>query len=576
MILESLVALAEREDLVEDPSYQNAGVSFVIVLQPSGQFQRLADLRESNAKRKLVPKVMAIPKRSGRTVNDKEDFLVDKSEYVLGVEPDGKRTAEKLALRLGLFREATLQAFNATQEKALSAVLTFLHSSEQVGRCIAEAEAKSYRSNDLFCFRVGMDPTYVHEMGTVKKYWASTLLSEGSSESRQCLVCGKIGSPARKHLLLKMMGASSSGVPLISFNKNAFESYGLQGNENAPVCQQCADSYGTAMRRCLEERFPDPKHSDRFLSKQSTILSEDLTAMYWTDIEATELLSRLDKINDKDIESMATLRGSLEGVWKAQQPAMSEGRFYCLFLQGGQGRSAIRGWDSQSTHGVYSNLKRWFEETDVGGRPKPLWAYLNALAVAGNGRKMPQHFVATLYMAIVFGKRLPLSFLQVIVERNKAEHAVPQERAALLQVFFARANERKEFMDNEFSQAGSKAYLLGRLLGVVQSQQRQLNPSLNKNITDRFFTALSSRPASAFPGMIGLARNHSSQLSKQGGGAEMRIAALLKSIDSIPARFSLEEQGQFALGYYHERQEMFEGAKKKKESLVEGAETNVE
>ena len=56
----------------------------------------------------------------------------------------------------------------------------------------------------------------------------------------------------------------------------------------------------------------------------------------------------------------------------------------------------------------------------------------------------------------------------------------------------------------------------------------------------------------------------------------MRIAGLLKNIDSIPARFSLEEQGQFALGYYHERQEMFEGAKKKKENSVEGEETNVE
>jgi CRISPR-associated protein Csd1 len=577
MILESLVALAAREDLVEDPSYQNAGVSFVIVLQPSGQFQRVADLRELNAKKKAMPKVMAIPKRSGRTVNDKEDFLVDKSEYVLGVEPDGKRSSEKLALRLGLFHEATLKAFNATREKALEAVLAFLDSSEQRGRCIAEAESKAYRSNDLFCFRVGMDPSYVHEIDSVRQYWASSLLSDGVSESQQCLICGKVGSPARKHLLLKMMGASSSGVPLISFNKSAFESYGLEGNENAPVCQKCADSYGTAMRRCLEERFPDPKHPDRFLSRQSTVLSKDLTSVYWTDVDASSLLSQLEKVNDKDIEAMATLRGSLEGVWKAQQPARIEGRFYCLFLQGGQGRAAIRGWDSQSTDSVYANLKLWFEQTDVGGKPKPLWAYLNSMAVAGNGWKMPQHFVSTLYMAIVFGKKLPMSFLQLIVERNKAEHSVPQERAALLQVFFARAYEGKEFMSNELSQAGSKAYLLGRLLGVVQSQQRQLNPSLNKNITDRFFTALSSRPASAFPGMISLARNHTSQLSKQGGGSEMRIAGLLKHIDSLPARFSLEEQGQFALGYYHERQEMFEGAKKRKnENSVEGEESNVE
>jgi len=573
MILESLAKLAVREDLVEDPSYQNAGVSFCIALSLEGSYIRLVDLRDTNAKKKAIPRVLAIPKRSGRTVNDKEDFLVDKSEYVLGVEPDGKRAEEKLKIRLGLFRQSVQSARDSTCDKALDAVLAFLDSNEDRGQCILDAVAQFYKSNDLFCFRVGLGVELVHEIEAIKKYWASKLLSEESGEKRQCLICGRIGSPAQKHLLLKMMGGSSSGVPLISFNKSAFESYGHKGNANAPICQLCADSYGTALRRCLEDRFPDPKNPSQYLSRQSTILSEDLTAVYWTDVEAKQLIEQLRKVNDADIEAMATLRATLEGAWKGEKPASVDGRFYCLFLQGGQGRAAIRGWDSQSTSSVYANLRNWFNETEVGDRPKPLWAYLNSMAIAGKGRKLPQHFVATLYLAIVFGERLPLVFLHAIVGRNKAERTVPSERAALLQVYFSRTTKRKEFMSEDIK-SQSTAYRLGRLLAVVQNQQWQLNKNLNKNITDRFFTALSTRPKSAFPAMVALARTHSSQLAKQGGSAEIRITNLLKEVDSIPARFSLDEQGQFALGYYHERQATFEGKKNLEQKKVEGEETN--
>ena len=43
--------------------------------------------------------MMRIPRRCGRTSGAAADFLVDKSEYVLGIEPDGKRKPAELELR---------------------------------------------------------------------------------------------------------------------------------------------------------------------------------------------------------------------------------------------------------------------------------------------------------------------------------------------------------------------------------------------------------------------------------------------------------------------------------------------
>ena len=207
MILQSLVAMAQRENLVEDPSYQSGEVSFAIVLAPDGRFLQLMDLRVESGKRK-VGKKMPIPKRTGRTVNDQEDFLVDKAEYVLGVEPDGKRSNEKLALRLGLFRAAVERAAAATQRPELRAVGAFLDVPEARQRCIGEAESLGYKSNHLFCFEVG--GRFVQDLPEVKRYWAAGTAAENRQSGRkQCLVCGEEGEPVDKHPQIKVAGGST-------------------------------------------------------------------------------------------------------------------------------------------------------------------------------------------------------------------------------------------------------------------------------------------------------------------------------------------------------------------------------
>ena len=38
---------------------------------------------------------------------------------------------------------------------------------------------------------------------------------------------------------------------------------------------------------------------------------------------------------------------------------------------------------------------------------------------------------------------------------------------------------------------------------------------------------------------------------------EKRIAAVMADINEFPAHLQLEDQGLFAIGYYHQRQELF-------------------
>mgnify|MGYP001577299208 CR=1 FL=1 len=52
---------------------------------------------------------------------------------------------------------------------------------------------------------------------------------------------------------------------------------------------------------------------------------------------------------------------------------------------------------------------------------------------------------------------------------------------------------------------------------------------------------------------------------------DKELQGLVKDIDinKFPATFSLEEKGQFAIGYYHQKQAQFEGAKPKENKKEE-------
>ena len=106
MILAKLCDLARREQLLENPDYEPKPVAWIIAVGDGGTFLDIVPTAGADASaKKPRAKVFQVPRRVGRTSSAVTDFLVDKSEYVLGVEPDGKRSPDDLQQRLSLFRQ---------------------------------------------------------------------------------------------------------------------------------------------------------------------------------------------------------------------------------------------------------------------------------------------------------------------------------------------------------------------------------------------------------------------------------------------------------------------------------------
>ena len=100
----------------------------------------------------------------------------------------------------------------------------------------------------------------------------------------------------------------------------------------------------------------------------------------------------------------------------------------------------------------------------------------------------------------------------------------------------------------------SVAYLCGRLFAVVESMQWKAMGNVNSGIKERYFAAAALQPAYIL-GQL-LTKNVTIYQRKIGGylANELNeIAGKISENGSFPQRFSAIEQGEFALGYYFQR-----------------------
>jgi CRISPR-associated protein Csd1 len=565
VILEGLCALAHRESLLTNPDYEPKPVAWIIAVSEGGRYVNVIPTSGGDEGKKPRPKVFSIPRRVGKTSGAVADFLVDKSEYVLGVEPDEKRSASDLAARLELFRQSVLDAQQSPPVPALVAVSNFLSSDEERGRAVERISADGYKSNDLFAFEYA--GRLVHELPDVQAYF-SRFRRQAKGNGAQCLICGSTAMPVDKHPVVKIpTGTPSGGIALVSFNSDAFESYGLSRNENAPVCRDCADAYTTALNRLLSDRYPSPQNPGEFLPRRFVRLSPDTTAVFWTDQE-TPLLDLFANFDAPRVESVAAL---FESPHKGPAPGDAKGRFYCVILSGGQGRATVRSTHIGTVALVEQNLRAYFKSIDIGSeQPLPLKFLMRSLVLQGKLENLAPGLVTEFFMAIVLGGVFSRTLLASAVGRCRAERKVTRERAAILRAYLIR-NRQWEVsvgLDTGNTDAG---YRLGRLIAVLERLQGAAQNNPNKTIVDRYYGAASTRPATVFPRLIAMAQHHVAKLT---GGLQFfyqsRLSEVLGGIAVFPAVLNMEEQGLFALGYYHQRQDFF----RKTEVAEEVAEEN--
>ena len=159
---------------------------------------------------------------------------------------------------------------------------------------------------------------------------------------------------------------------------------------------------------------------------------------------------------------------------------------------------------------------------------------------------------------------------------NKDLHIykITRGRAAIIKAYLIRNRglEKGEVTVALNENSTNVAYTLGRIFSVLEAIQEDANPNINATIKDRYFNSASATPASIFPVLFKLKNSHIKKLNNKGkeiyyekllGNLQDKIAVGEDAgLTAYPRRLSLEEQGMFVLGYYHQTQKRYEKKEK--------------
>lgn len=596
MILRALYDLARREQLVDDPDFPLAPVAWLVTVSRDGRVAAITGTRtpeptDGGKKRpKLVAKSLPVPRQPGRTSGDRAFFLVDKSEYVFGAAcgEGATRAPEKLAVRFALFRDQLRACAAATNDEGVRAVAAALDTIAAGEHTVALPP--DCAGNDLFAFVYEPDvDVLVHQRPAVQAYWRTQRTetpTAGVDARFECIVTGvSVAAPGLFPKVKYVPGGQTSGTPLVSFNANAFTSYGLADSENAPLSRAAAESCATALQRLVHPAFPDARGGS--MPRRNLRLSEDTVVCYWSNSAAADpLLDVFAAFFEPDAGEVGEMYRS---VWHGRPaPVGDAGQFYALTVSGAQGRMVVRDWFASSVAETTRHLAQHFADLAVvrntpppkgGALPEalPLRALLGALAPNGKRDAIPAPLAAQFVSAALRGAPYPLSLLQRAVERARAEVGRSEwadlerrdARAALLKAVLSRRRrsaahptipEPTVALDPTSTSPG---YLCGRLMAILERLQEVALGNVNASIVDRYFGAASATPRAVFVRLLRNAKHHERKAQDDPKTAGLAIR-LKRDTDEIAAQFNpkengfpaflpLEEQALFILGYHQQR-----------------------
>lgn len=105
----------------------------------------------------------------------------------------------------------------------------------------------------------------------------------------------------------------------------------------------------------------------------------------------------------------------------------------------------------------------------------------------------------------------------------------------------------------------SQGYLLGRLFCLLELAEEAATRGSNLTLRNRYYSIASSTPAAVFPHLMRLKNYHLAMIDDKGQETDFdtSIAEILSELQEFQVHLSLEDQGRFAVGYYHQRQSSF-------------------
>lgn len=584
MILQALVEYyeaLERKEKITSPGWCRARVAYGLDISEQGELMGVIPLKKEQQKGKKtvwVPQDLTVPQMVSRCSGVSANFLCDHSGYMLGIDNKGKPERSRECFEYAKKKHKDI--LGNISSPAARAVCRFFDCwapdrAAENPYLVPELEEIISGSNLVFM----IDGEYVHEDPDIMQCWEEYSHQSGTGPEGVCLVTGRREEIARIHGTIKgVRGAQPCGAALVSFNEPAFESYGKAQSFNAPVGTYAAYAYTTALNYLLSDR-----------SHGTTI--GDTAVVYWSEEGDERYQNIFACVSEPTMENQEIVDGVFKNLAEGKAVVAQdvkdsldmEKRFYILGLAPNAARLAVRFFYQDSFGNILKHIKEHYDRMEI-VRPAAdaveylgIWRMLQETVNKKSRDKKPVSSMSgAVYRSIISGSRYPATLYQAVLGRIRAEqddgdsriYKITRGRAAIIKAYLLKnGNIREEITMALNEDSNNTAYILGREFAVLEAIQEEANPGLNATIKDKYFNSACATPAAIFPILFKLKNSHIKKMNN--GAKEIYYEKMLCDLQgrltvaegqraACPRRLTLEEQGMFILGYYHQTQKRYE------------------
>lgn len=584
-------ALNEYYDILSEAGkvcpdgFSTQKVHYMIMLRKDGTISGIVDVTESDleGKKKNIPLEIILPKRNSIPKINSE-IIEHRPSYIFGLNYDkksGKYSAEDEKNRAKKSHEAFVKTnLEYTEGMTSDIVIAYRNfiknwkpEDETNNECLLKIGSKYSASN--FCFALdGHTEITLHDMdGDICSKIKNEINSKQEEKSTQiCAITGKRGEIAKIHDKISgLKGAQASGASMVCFNNKAEESYGKSQSYNSSVSQDTMRRYTEALNILISD-----SHHRMYM--------DDMTVVFWAmsfnDAKEINMFSLMFNPSKDQLDAGETemvLKKAVEAVGIGKTVDLSSididenVEFYVVGLTPNTSRISQKFLYHDKFGKIFGNVALHQADMFIDGSKGniPLWRIMKEIkSPKSTNEKTPPPLISAVFQAALSGGKYPESLLETAVRRVKTDKSVNYVRAGIIKACINRKSriyknkeELKLALDIENN---DQAYLCGRLFAMLERIQNNASTSeLNRTIKDSYFSSACAKPADIFPRLMKLAQYH---LKKDDYGIidNKIVGEIMEKLgDEFPQTLSLNDQGKFIIGYYHQYQSFFKKSDKK-------------